>query len=222
MSLIAKDTSNGTDFQPVAAGMHQAVCYAIIDIGTQPKFGNFPSRRKVMFLWELPSERIEFEKDGKKLNLPRAISEKFTLSLASKGNLRPMLESWRGRQFTAQELEGFDMANVIGANCFLNVVHANGKGEKANRVYANVAAVNPLPKGTNKLKPENPTLVFSMDDFKGPVTIPVAVPEWITALIIQSDEYQQKQRADSGPAHNPTDDEMANLGDVEDDSSVPF
>jgi hypothetical protein len=30
----------------------------------------------------------------------------YTLTLAEKGNRRPMLEAWRGRKFTAQELEG--------------------------------------------------------------------------------------------------------------------
>jgi hypothetical protein len=217
MSLIAKDTSNGQDFAPIPSGLQHGVCYAVIDIGTQPQFGNYPSRRKVVFCWEIPGERIELERDGKKVSMPRAISEKFTLSLASKGNLRPMLESWRGRPFTAEELEGFDVGNVIGANCFLNVVHAQGKGEKAGRTYANVASVNPLPKGMAKVKPENPTLVFSMDDFKGPVMIPPEIPEWIEGLIKQSEEYNMKLRASNAPAQvapNGTSDHV--------DEDVPF
>lgn len=200
MSLIAKDTSNGVDFEPIPAGLHHAVCYAIIDIGTQPAYGNFPSRRKAVFIWEIPGERIDLVRDGHKVSLPRAISEKFTISLASKGNLRPMLESWRGRVFTAEELEGFDIANVLGANCFLNVVHAKGKGEKANKTYANVASVNPLSKGMPKLKAENPLLCFSMDDFKGAVVIPPEVPEWIEGLIKQSEEYNAKLRTSNAPA----------------------
>lgn len=200
MAITAKDTGTGTDFDPIPMGMHHGVCYAAIDIGTQPQFGNFPSRRKLIYIWEIPAERIEFVKDGVKKNLPRAISEKYTISLASKGNLRPMLESWRGRAFTPEELEGFDVSNVVGANCLLNIVHEHGKGDKANRIYANVASVNPLMKGTPKLKPENPTIVFSMEDIKGPITIPEAIPEWIAALIKQSDEYQARLNNKHQPA----------------------
>ena len=216
MSYIVKDSGGGKDFAPVPTGMHHAVCYALIDIGTQPKFGNFPSRRKSLFIWEIPSERIDVERDGKKVNLPRAISEKFTTSLNEKGNLRPMLESWRGKSFTAEELAGFDMSTVVGANCFLNVIHKNGKGEKANRVYANVASINPLPKGTAKLKPENPPIVFNMDSFTGRVTIPTSIPEWITGLIIQSEEYQAKnsQQGEPEQSHGAT--------GTADEENVPF
>lgn len=216
MSLIARDTSNGVDFAPIPTGMHPSVCYGVIDIGTQPQFGNFPARRKVIFCWEIPGERIELEKEGKKLNLPRAISEKFTLSLASKGNLRPMLESWRGRAFTAEELEGFDVGNVLGANCLLNVIHEKGKGDKANKTYANVASVNPLAKGMPKLKPETPTILFNMEDFTGPVQIPAQLPEWITALIIQSEEYAAHQRMTNAPPPS------SGQGNENLDEDVPF
>jgi len=199
MSYIVKDTSGGVETAPIPAGMHHAICYALIDIGTQPKFGNFPSRRKTVFIWELPDQRIEIDRDGKKLNLPRAISEKFTTSLASKSNMRPMLESWRGKQFTQQELDGFDMSKVVGANCFLNIIHEHGKGDKANRVYANVASVNPLPANMPRKKLENAPIVFHMDAFNGPVQIPETIPEWIRALIIQSDEYQAKVRPSNAP-----------------------
>ena len=218
MSLIAKDTSSGTDFEPIPAGMHHAVCYAVIDVGTPPP-GNFPSRRKVRIHWEIPHELITVEKNGVKKQMPRAISEKFTLSLASKGNLRPMLESWRGRPFTEEELAGFDLKNLLGVNCFLNVVHAKGKGEKANRTYANVASVNPLAKGMPKIPPQNPTLLFSMDDFTGPVTIPEAVPEWIEAEIKTSDEY--KAKANINPLH-PTEAQMANVDADCPDETLPF
>lgn len=219
MSLIAKDTSNGADFAPIPPGMQHAVCYAVIDIGTQPSTGNFPARRKVVIIWELPHELIELERDGVKKKLPRAISERFTLSLASKGNLRPMLESWRGRPFTEEELAGFDMKHLLGVNCFLNVVHQKGKGEKAGRTYANVASVNPLAKGMAKIPPTNALLLFSMDDFTGPVTIPEAVPEWIEACIKQSDEY--KAKANINPNH-PTEAQMANIDETAVVEDCPF
>ena len=44
---------------PVPAGVHHAVCYAVIDLGTQdPGNPTFRPSRKVMILWELPYETI--------------------------------------------------------------------------------------------------------------------------------------------------------------------
>lgn len=217
MPLIAKD--KGTDYEPLAAGMYPAVCYGIIDLGTQPAFGSFPPKRQVAFLWEVPSERIEFEKDGKKHDLPRGISAMFTLSLSPKSKMRPMLESWRGRVFTAEELNGFDLKTVLGANCLLNVVHKNGTGPNASKVYANVASVSPLAKGMPKLKSENQPVFFSLDDCGETITVPAGVPDWLKAKIMQSEECMKEQRKNGAP--EPTEAEMANQT-AGLDEDVPF
>lgn len=214
MSLTVKESTK-VDRDPIPTGLHHAVCYGLIDIGTQPAFGSFPSRPKVLFMWELPGETIEFEKDGVTQKLPRAISQKYTASLSDRGNLRPMLEAWRGRPFTAEELAGFDLKNVVGANCFIGVVHKLGKGKNAGKTYAEVDSVNPLPKGMVKVKPVNPLITFSMDEGTGPIQIPEGIPEWIQNLIKASDEYQiraeQKPHEAAPPAgdaasENPDDD----------------
>jgi hypothetical protein len=217
MGLLAKD-KGGTDYEPLAAGMHQGVCYGIVDLGTQPG-GQFEPKRKVAFLWEVPSERIQFEKDGVKKDLPRGVSSIYTLSLSSKGLLRPMLESWRGRAFTDEELKGFDLQTVLGANCLLNIVHAPGTGKNTGKTYANVKSVNPLAKGMMKLKSENAALFFSIDDCGDTITVPQAVPDWLKAKIMQSEECLREQRKSGAP--DPTEEQMANqTGGVDDD--VPF
>lgn len=217
MSLIAKD-KGGTDFEPLSAGMHHAVCYGIIDLGTQPG-GQFDPKRKVAFLWEVPGERIELTVEGVKKNLPRGVSAIYTLSLASKGLLRPMLESWRGKPFTTEELAGFDLHTVLGANCLLNVVHKQGTGKNAGKTYANVQGVNPLMKGTAKLKPENPTVFFSIDDCGDAITVPTSVPDWLKAKIMQSEECVAEQRRGGAPAHIQEEPVGAAAGGDED---VPF
>ena len=68
-----------------------------------------------IFMWELPGEEIEIEGEMK----PRAISETYTNSLGEKANLRKMLENWRGRAFTQEEMDGFDLRNVLG----LSLIH---------------------------------------------------------------------------------------------------
>ena len=201
---------------PVPAGVQHAVCFQVIDVGTPPPSGNFPSRRKVLIVWELPNERINVEgADGHARDLPRAISKEYTLSLDKKANLRRDLESWRGRPFTAEESEGFEIGKLIGANCQINVVHklsADGQ-----RTYANVGAIMPLGKGTPKIEPENPTLVFDLPQ-QGPVDFPKEMPEWIVNKIKTSHEYQDLMN----PQKQATEDQKANIDRNSPDEDVPF
>lgn len=187
------------------AGLHHAACYSVIDIGTQPQTNPaFNAARKVVLIFEIPDQRIDIEKDGKTHNLPRAISNTFTLSLHDKSLLKPALESWRGRAFTAEELEGFDVTNVAGANCFINVVHKI----KDDRTFANIATINPMPSGSTIKKPENPIVVWSFEDqlLGQPVTVPANVPEWIQKKIMDSEEYKASHNPapQSQPDNNPT------------------
>jgi len=180
MSLMAKKPE-GSDIEPIEAGVHQAICIRYYDLGTHHYEWNNKeiSARKVLLMWEVPDERIEIE--GK--DLPRAISKQYTLSLHKKANLRDDLESWRGKNFTEKELEGFDLDNILGKNCMLNVVH--NQTEKAT--YANIASVMPLMKSMAKKEPENQIHYFSFDD--GKIEIPENTPEWIADKIRDSDEW---------------------------------
>lgn len=181
MGLTAKDKGGG-DFTPIPEDLHLGVCYAIYDIGTQfsERFGK--SVHKVVIVWELPKVRGQFERDGKTIDLPRAISKKYTLSLHKKADMRKDLESWRGKRFTDQELKGFDLKKLLGAPCQIQVIH-NKVDEKT---YANIAALTKAPTGT-KITPENPTAFFS---FEEEMDIPQGTPEWISDLIKSSEEYK--------------------------------
>ena len=210
MSLIVKENA-GSSFEPIPAGMHHAVCYGIVDLGTQPG-GQFPDRRKVAFLFEVPAER---QKGGDK-DLPRTISQMFTLSLSPKGSLRPSLESWRGRAFTTEELAGFDLKSVLGANCFINVVHAAGSGANSSKTYANIKSINPVAKGMPKLKAETALVWFSLDECPNGIIIPPTVPEWLKIKILGSSEaLAEPIKAD------PSEDEMANTTTIMSED-VPF
>jgi len=191
MPIIASVKGNA-DFEPIPAGNHHAICYGVCDLGTQPSDIYAPSR-KVLIQWEIPGERITLERDGKPVDLPRAISHKFTLTMNPKGNLRGFLESWRGRPFTDEEAGKFDIATLVGANCLLNIFHKAGTGKNSGKTYANVKTASPLIKGMNKLPLKNPKLVFSLGDFGDkPITFPANMPEWIQNVIVQSEEYQAR------------------------------
>jgi hypothetical protein len=209
-------TNKRTDQKPIPAGVQHSVCYQVIDIGTQPALGNFPARRKVMIVWELPNERIEITRDGKTVVMPRTISRDYTLSTDKKANLRKDLESWRGRAFTAEEITAFDVGKLIGANCLLNVVHK--PSADGTKMYANVAGIMPLPKGTVRITPENPTLVWDIPK-DGPITFPDGMPEWVQNKIKNSEEYVASVNPER--RQQPTDDQMANVSNGPDED-VPF
>lgn len=191
---IKGSVKGGSDFEPIPAGSYHAVCYSVVDLGTQPSTLYAPSR-KVLIQWEIPSERIEYERDGKQVNLPRATSQQFTLSMHPKGNLRKFLESWRGVPFTDEQAGDFDIAKLVGANCILNIIHKAGTGQNAGKVYANVSSVSPLMKGMERKGLENPSLTFSLDDFNGvPITFPKGMPEWVQKKICESEEFLSRTK----------------------------
>lgn len=127
-------------YTPAPAGVHQAVCVDVIDKGLQPnQFKPGTTQRKIDLAWQLDEKR----EDGKKF----IVYKRYTLSLNEKATLRKDLESWRGRSFTRDEEMGFDVEQVLGANCLVNIQHAT----KDNRTYSNVVAVMPLARGMVKL-----------------------------------------------------------------------
>lgn len=151
MALIATSSGTGREFKPVPAGNHVGRCYRVIDLGTQRSEwqGKVRHARKVMISWELFGE----EEDGTPLTMedgsPLSISSRYTLSLNENATLRHMLEGWRGRAFTDDELAGFDLSKLLGIYGLINVTHT----AKDGKTYSNVAAVSPLPKALRDHKP---------------------------------------------------------------------
>ena len=76
------------------------------------------------------------------------VTKKYTASLNEKATLRGDLEAWRGKKFTKQELRGFDIEQLVGVNCQLQVVHTTLDD---GRTFANVKAVVPISKGMQKM-----------------------------------------------------------------------
>lgn len=185
MAIIVKATSGG-GYPPIEAGSYRAICYGIVVEGTFLNPFSQREQTKVRFLWELPDERIL--KDGK--DLPRAISEEYTLTLGEQGKLRPMLESWRGKQFTQEELEGFDIENVLKAPCLITTMVGISK---QGREYASITAVGRLPKSMEAPKEtENPAIVFNVCDKECPLELMEQLPEWIQNRIKESVEYKER------------------------------
>jgi len=155
MAILAQDKSTGNfpKFELPEAGTTRAVCCAVWDLGLQKKSFNGEEKiqHKIIIAWEL-DEKInapESEFHGQ----PYMLSKEYTLSLSEKANLRKDLESWRGKSYGPEEAQaGFDVEKLYGINCFLGVSHQPSKKDPA-RIYANVTAILPLPKGMQKITP---------------------------------------------------------------------
>lgn len=161
MAIIAKETG-GREFTPIPAGPHLALCTMVADIGMQEGFSGKP-QRKVYLRFEVPDERVEFERDGSKVEGPAIIGKMYTLSLSEKANLRRDLENWRGRTFTPEELKGFDISKLLGKPCQLAITHE----QKDGKTYANITGIMGLSKDQKTraatLQAENPVVEYSVD-----------------------------------------------------------
>lgn len=153
MGLTAAEKGNA-DFELTPEGQYTGRCYRIVDLGTQTITNSYGTKEKhkVMLSWELIGNDDPTMEDGK----PFSVHGTYTVSLSDQGNLRPLLESWRGKKFTAQELEGFDLSNVLGVYGIVQVVHdESGK-------YANVQTIMSY-KG-EKPTPVNQNTLFDIDN----------------------------------------------------------
>jgi hypothetical protein len=122
MGLVAK-AEEGSGFIPVPPGMHLARCYRIVDLGTQEStyMGNVKHVHRAMFQFEVHSENAEGNPLVTSNGDPMTVSKTFTVSLADKATLRKDLETWRGKPFTPEEKNGFELKNVLGQWAMITV-----------------------------------------------------------------------------------------------------
>ncbi len=167
MSLIAKNES--VEIEIPAPGVYTAICIWIIDLGMQETKWNevVKLKRKVKLVFELVGTSMEA--NGK----PFVVGNNFTLSLNEKSELYKTLVSWRGRNFSSEEMDGFDLKNVLGAGCQLNVIH----NQSENRIYANIGAIMPSRKGESVPSPVNDFIFY--DGHNHDEDVWNKIPEWI-------------------------------------------
>jgi len=203
MTTIIAKTSNETSRYPtVSAGVHDARCIKIIELGTQRKEykGDVSYKRQVLIIWEVPEE-----KDGN--GQPLTISKFYTLSLHEKSALAQDLASWRGRPFSETEKQSFDIAKLAGVPCKMNVMMSDtGK--------AKISSIMPLGKNDKIAEQINSTLVFSMDEYlQGKKENFNQLSEGIRKMILNSKELEDMNQ-DLGDENNGSD---LKVGDT-----VPF
>lgn len=154
MSLVAKQSDK--EFTLAPAGTHLARCVQLIDLGTQYSEYYKKSAHKVLIGWELPTEM-----DGDR---PFLVWKRYTCSLSTKSHLFRDLESWRGRPFTKEELDGFKLKGVVGVPCMLTVVHNERQNDQGTKTYANVGTVAGVIKGMSVPDQVHPVILYDIDD----------------------------------------------------------
>jgi hypothetical protein len=225
MALNATEGS-GSDFKvdPIPAKTYVARCVGIFDIGTQHMEKWDKDVRKVIFQWEIPAVRMEYEKDGEQIDNPRIASREFSLSLHKKALLKQTLEAWRGKEFTPEELAGFDVMNCLGAYAMLQIINKQGTGQNADKVYSNVGTVTEMFEGVDKPDGEFELRKFSLDEqdtYAELMEHKDNVPEWIWKKVEQSKEYRALKERASAFAGGATGAEVP--AEEEDDSdAIPF
>jgi len=214
MALIAKESGGSSTFTPVPQGMHLARCYRVVDLGTQKSeyLGTIKHLPKVMLQFEVFGEDESGNPILTNKGEPMTISKNFTLSLAEKATLRKDLQTWRGRDFTADELRGFELKNVLGAWAMISVVKAEGNNGKE---YTNIQAILSVPQQIKKAglpDGHNALGIFSIDE--PDMTMFDTFSDGLRSKIEGSPEWQQRN-GKSAPTQAST-----SINDLDDD--IPF
>lgn len=207
MSLYVEEKS-GSGIAPLAEDTYPAVCYALVDLGDQYNAAYDKFSRKVVIGWELPGETITI--DGEEV--PRTFWNTYTASLSQKSQLRKDLTSWRGKEFTAEELKGFNLRNIVGVPCMIQIVHR--KSADGTKTYANLASVTKVPKGFPAPKGTLPEMIYDIEESDPSVV--EELPQWMQDKIKASNNYQfHMQELQKKP-------KLVEIPDDDDEGTLPF
>ena len=205
MALTLPVGGGGGDFKRAPSGSHIAVCNLVADCGMQPGSQAFPApKRKLYLRFEIPGERVEYEKDGKQVEGPLTIGSFYTASMNEKATLRKHLEGWRGKGFTDAEAGTFDVSKLLGQPCMLSVIESDSGG----KTYSNIQNIGKLPKGIPAPTAENKLLYYA-DDAPGQFN---DLPKWL----------QEKIEGQLKPAKPAPTESHGSNDDFAQDPDIPF
>lgn len=177
--MIVSESAGGTAYSPCPPGSYIARCVRLLDLGTVTTDyqGEAKTAHKVMLAFEVLDQDSRRD-DG----APFVLSKRYTMSLHEKAALRKELASWRGRDFTPEELRGFDLRNILGQPCFVSVVET----VKGDRTYSNIAGIMKAPRGMPIPESVEPLLYWSMSD---------AAPNWEAFALLHPKLVEQIEQS---------------------------
>lgn len=181
MSLIAKSEGN-LNIKKLEDGVYTAVSSMLVDLGIQKSEKYGKNSRKIIIVWNVTNEFIEINRE----KLPRVMSKEYTMTLSEKSTLRKDLQAWRGKQFTQEELKGFNLANILNKGCQLQILNTENNG----KTYTNIVAIMALPKGMS-VESLDKTIVFDTYDENTWNNYKV-LPIWIQDKIKKAENISEK------------------------------
>jgi hypothetical protein len=151
--------------------------------------------------------------DGK----PFSIMKQYTLSLNEKSALFRDLCSWRKKKFTDEELKGFDLTNILGCTCEIEVELTSGGNPKVTAVY--------YPEGgVQKIATVNEQLAFDVDEYandnKQMCDLFLELPEWVQNKVDESFEVVAANKAESQKYEKKGSEDFSSLDSLANKSSV--
>lgn len=171
------------------SGMHRIYICVVAVLGTVSRpFEGKPKQTKKVLLGLECVDTAHVWKEGEQ---PKRLIhfQEYTLSMGSKGKLRPLLEGLKGESMTDAQAKEFNIANLL--NCCLNAnlikkVSASGneRREIAGLIQMSDADAEKMP------SQENEGLCFT---FAQPFKTEIfnKLPAWVQKEITSSEEYKE-------------------------------
>jgi len=189
-------SDNSKEFKIAPAGNHMARLYSVIDLGHQATewAGETKIMHKVVLTWELHGDDDSGAPlktdDGK----PLIVSKRYTVSLGDQARLRQDLEAWSNKKMTAEDRKNFDLKNLLGKFCMVNITHSeDGR-------YANISGISPVPTALRNAQPDgiNAPVHFWLAEFDQAKYD--ALSKYYKEKIAESSEWRgQQEREKNAP-----------------------
>jgi hypothetical protein len=176
-------------FDPVPAGNHVARLYKITYVGTvwTEWKGEKKQTPQISITFELCNETKVF-KEGEGAR-PLSISTGFiTYSMGKKAKLRAFIEGMIGTVLDEEEAGNFNLEQLLGESCLLNVVHNESNGN----LYANIKGLSPLIKGMTAPEIHNKPLTQDVNTMSQEAID--ELPDFIKDKMKSSEEYDKRFR----------------------------
>jgi len=237
-------SSSGGDYENLEPGRYQATCYKLIDAGTREESyqeGPLRKRHIVYIYWEVTAKQEvdDGEEHWEPITMddgrPFSASKKYTASLNENAALFKDLKSWRGKPFTADQLKAFDIDNLLGKTCELEVI---GYQKQDGSDGTAVEGVYKPDGGVKSIETENDQVAFDLDIYskefigesckesKAMCDIFEEMPGWMKEMIEESLELKAaKEKGGSKPTPAAESGGLADLAkddEPEEEEDVPF
>ena len=217
--MVKINRSEGGSYKNPDPGPYQAVCQMVVDCGTQVVEwkGSKKMQRKLFLRFELEGAETD---DGR----PLTIGSLYTNSDYDQSKFMKVLNGWRGKPMTDDEIANFDVKDMLDKRCTLTVVHKESNG----KTYANIDSVSlPMDKNFNG-QCKNPPVCIDLDR---PETVEAgwaALPKFLKEKIKASPEFEELVKGGMSVPQDDEDDRRAHAEQSQSnsgaqlDDEIPF